>query len=142
MTMTAMPSSSRLAAARRQPAATPRFCALRGATTVAADEGPMVDDAVRELLTALTCANGLRPDDIVSAIFSATPDIHSLYPAAVARALGWTDVPMLCVTEMTTEGAPALCIRVMLHLTLASGRTVRPIYLRGARTLRPDLVSL
>lgn len=118
----------------------PQLRALRGATTVEADDRASVSAAVRELLATLAAENDLAPDDVLSAIFSATPDVHALYPAAVARALGWHDVPMLCVTEMDVPGAPGLCIRVLLHLSLPRERRLRPVYLRGAVVLRPDLV--
>ena len=118
----------------------PRFCALRGATSVAADDPRFVTEAVRELLTELLATNGLMSDDVVSAIFSATSDVRSLYPAAVARELGWSDVPMLCVTEMDVQGAPPRCVRVLLHLSVRGERPLRPVYLRAARALRPDLV--
>jgi chorismate mutase len=119
----------------------PRFCALRGATSVAADCPELVTEAVAELLDALLEANDLTTGEIVSAIFSATADLHSLHPAAVARALGWTDLPMLCVTEMKVEPSPQRCIRVLLHLSLSAERTLRPVFLREARALRPDLVT-
>ena len=122
------------------PAAT-RLRALRGATTVQRDDPAELADAVREMIRAIVEANGITPDEILSAIFSATPDVRSAYPAATARALGWTDVPMLCVSEMDVEGAPRLCLRVILHLAVDAARALRPVYLRGARVLRPDLVE-
>ena len=114
--------------------------ALRGATTVRADDAACVAEAVRELLSAIACANALSPENVLSAIFSATADVRSLYPAAVAREMGWHDVPMLCVTEMDVEGAPARCLRVLLHLAVSSDHPPpRHVYLRGARVLRPDI---
>ena len=118
-----------------------RLCAVRGATTAAANKPECVSGAVRELVAALTQANAIEPEDVVSAIFSATPDVRCLYPAAIARGMGWQDVPMLCVTEMDVAGAPRLCVRVLLHLAVPSTRTLRPVYLRGACVLRPDLVE-
>lgn len=115
--------------------------ALRGATTVEADDRAQVSDAVRELLATLMTENALDPDDVLSAIFSATPDLRALYPASVARELGWHDVPMLCVTEMDVPGAPGRCIRVLLHLAVPRDRRLRPVYQRGAVVLRPDLAS-
>jgi chorismate mutase len=133
-------------AAMQSPTATPRHApvflrALRGATTVCADDPACVSDAVRELLATLTEANDLDPSNVLSAIFSATSDVRSLYPAAVAREMGWQDVPMLCVTEMDVEGAPPRCVRVLLHLAVERDTPLRPAYLRGARVLRPDLAG-
>ncbi len=128
--------------ARRQVApVVPRFCALRGATSVAADQPGLITEAVAELLTILLESNDLEQRNIVSVIFSATPDLRSLYPAAVARELGWTDLPMLCVSEMGVDTSPPRCIRVLLHLSLHTNGALRPVYLRDARILRPDLVE-
>ena len=127
--------------ARRAAPAAPMLRALRGATTVPADDPCAIADAVGELLGALVDANGIVPDQVLSAIFSATGDLRSVYPAAVARALGWHDVPMLCVREMDVDGAPARCVRVLLHLAVARDAPLRPVYLHGARVLRPDLVG-
>lgn len=115
---------------------------IRGATTVERDDAELVKAATAELLRALLEANGLAPADIVSVLFSATADIRSAFPAAAARDLGWTDVPLFCCQEMAVDGALPLCIRVLVH-----ARTARPahgihhLYLRGARVLRPDLVE-
>ena len=120
----------------------PRLRAVRGATTVAADDPALVDDAVAELLGRLTELNAIGPDDVVSAIFSATCDLRSRPPAAAARAaLGWTDVPMLCIAEMDVTEPLARCVRVLLHVSVDDGRALRPVYLRDARALRPDLVT-
>jgi chorismate mutase len=70
------------------PHATPHFCALRGAPSVATDDPRLITDAVNELLTELLQANELTADAIVSAIFSATHVLlhlsvaadHSLHP--------------------------------------------------------------
>lgn len=118
-----------------------RLCALRGATTVDEDVPEAMADAVSELLGELVSANGIGPGQILSAIFSATADLHSFHPAAVARGLGWDDVPMLCVAEMDVDDALPRCVRVLLHLSVDDDRRLRHRYLRGARVLRPDLVA-
>ena len=61
-------------------------------------------------------------------------------PAAAARSIGWTDVPMLCMAEMEVTEPLSRCVRVLLHVAVADGRRLRPVYLREARALRPDLV--
>jgi chorismate mutase len=119
----------------------PRLRGVRGATTVAADSPGLIDEAVTELLHEIMTLNRLGPEDIVSAIFSATSDLRSRPPAAVARTLGWTDVPMLCMAEMDVEVPLSRCVRVLLHVSVDDGRTMRHVYLRDARSLRPDLVS-
>jgi chorismate mutase len=121
---------------RRQPA----FRAIRGATTVAADHPAAIEDAVGELLSALATANDLSPDDIISAILTATPDLTSTFPASAARRLGWHHVPLLCAAEIAVPGALPRCIRVLLHVTMDAMRPPRPVYLHEAASLRPDLI--
>ena len=119
----------------------PRLKAVRGAITVDADTPGAVDDAVHELLHRLIEGNGIDCRDLVSAIFSATPDVHSRNPATSARALGWTDVPLMCVAELETDGMLERCIRVLLHVSVPDGRRLTPVYLGNAAGLRPDLFA-
>lgn len=116
--------------------------AVRGATTVESDDPSLIYDAIRELLDALASLNNIGADDVVSAIFTATSDLHSVFPAAAAREFGWCDVPMLCATEIDVTGAQPRCLRVLLHVerTSAQPRLV-PAYLRAAASLRPDLTA-
>ena len=122
-------------------AVVPRFRAVRGAVTVPDDSPSAIDVAVRDLLDSLTDANAIDPSDVVSAIFSATPDLHTRNPATSARSLGWTDVPLMCVAELETDGMLERCVRVLLHVSVADGRRLRPVYLGDAVCLRPDLVE-
>ena len=119
-----------------------RVRAFRGATTVDADGARAIEEATRELLSSILARNALQPSDIISAVFTMTPDLRGAFPARAARALGWADVPMLCVAECDVEGSLAGCIRVILHAeTTRSREEVQHVYLRGARALRPDLMS-
>ena len=121
--------------------AQPRLRAVRGAVTVEEDTPAAVDAAVHELLEQLTQANAIGPCDLVSAIFSATPDVRSRNPATSARTLGWTDVPLMCVAELETDGMLERCVRVLLHVSVSDGRRLTPVYLGNAACLRPDLVA-
>lgn len=113
--------------------------AVRGATTVPRDEAALVCGAIHELLAALLTRNGLAVGDIVSAMFTATADLHSVFPARAAREIGWTDVPMLCATEMDISDALPRCLRVLLHVErTASAPKLTPVYLHEAVVLRPD----
>jgi chorismate mutase len=114
--------------------------ALRGATTVERDDPVLIDAATRELLSAIMQANDVAPDAVVSVIFTVTDDLRSDFPARAARALGWTDVPLLCTVEIPVPGALQRCIRVLLHLETDRPRSaMRHVYLYEARSLRPDL---
>ena len=112
---------------------------IRGATTVERDTREDILAATRELLAAMVQANQIAPDDIASALFTTTPDLSGDYPARAARELGWSTVPLLGATEMQVPGALARCIRVLLHVNTARHPTsIKHIYLRDARALRPD----
>ncbi len=112
---------------------------VRGATTVTSVDRETVLQATRELLAALIRANGIEPTDVASAYFTTTTDITSVFPATAARQLGWLDVPLMCGYEMAVEGALPRCIRVLLHWNTERPQAeIRHIYLREARSLRPD----
>jgi chorismate mutase len=115
---------------------------LRGATTVAENSAAAILDATRELLQALVAANSIDEPEIASVIFSVTPDLDAAYPAAAARQLGWTRTALMCVQEMAVSGSLSHCIRVLIHWnTDRSLDELRHIYLREARSLRPDLAA-
>lgn len=115
--------------------------AVRGAITIDVDSAEQVAEATREILEAILVANELTTDDVVSAIFTVTQDIHSAFPALAARDAGWTRVPLLCATEMDVEGGLPRCIRVLLHARPRREWTPVPVYLREAAGLRPDLAD-
>ncbi len=118
----------------------PSVRAIRGATQVDADTPANIAEATTELLRAMMVDNRLTEGTLVSATFTCTRDLRSAFPAEAARALGWTDVPLICTQELDVDGALPLCIRVMLYAEVPVPRKdVRHVYLRGARVLRPDL---
>jgi chorismate mutase len=115
---------------------------VRGATTAIANEPAAIRDATRNLLVALTKANALQPNDIAAVIFSSTPDLNASFPAAAARELGWTEVPLFGTQEIDCPTGISLCIRVLILLnTDKSQHELQPIYQGGAVVLRPDLNS-
>jgi chorismate mutase len=96
--------------------------------------------ATQELLEALFAKNGVEPEDLVSVLFTATPDLTAQFPAAAARKLGIQDVPLLCAREIDVPDALPRCIRVLIHLYSARARgDLRHVYLGDARQLRSDL---
>ncbi len=115
------------------------LCGIRGAITVPVDTAEEILAATRELLLRLAEANGLKPERIISAIFTATPDLRSEFPAAAARSIGWREVPLLDAVEIDKPGALPRCIRVLLHVEMAEGARPVHLFLREAAALRPDL---
>jgi chorismate mutase len=114
--------------------------ALRGATIVDEDTEAQVTGRVQELLTDLLSRNGLELDDVISVIFTATPDVVSMFPATAARGIGFGAVPLLCASEIPVPGAMARAIRVLMHVTTERAPAdLRHVYLHGAQVLRDDL---
>lgn len=114
--------------------------AIRGATTCCSNSQQEVLDKTAELLKLIIERNHLNTADIISIIFTGTPDITAAFPAQAARLLCLTDIPLLGAQELSVEGAPALCIRVMIHTSQGIERDkVIHVYLHGAKSLRPDL---
>ena len=119
----------------------PAVRAIRGAISVEVDEACAVRAATRELLATIVERNDVRSEDLISAVFTVTPDLTSTFPAIAAREMGWTDVPLLCALEIPVPGALAQCVRVLLHVTSDRPQSaIEHVYLRGAVALRPDLV--
>lgn len=117
---------------------------IRGATSVEADVPEQILAATRELLQELLRANAIHEfEEIVSAIFTTSPDLVSTYPAEAARALGMTQVPLLCASEIAVTAAKVpRCIRVLLHINTDKKQSeILHVYLRDAKRLRPDMVS-
>ncbi len=116
---------------------------IRGATTVEADVSGQILSATRELLETILERNAIVDyDDIVSAVFTTSPDLTSTFPAEAARELGMNHVPLLCASEIAVPGAMPRCIRVLLHVeTPRTPREIVHLYLRDAKRLRPDVTS-
>jgi chorismate mutase len=114
--------------------------AVRGATRVDSDDPGEILGATEELVTAVMTRNALTKDDVISVVFTATPDLRAEFPAVAARQLGMTDVPLLCATEIDKPGALPRVIRLLAHVETDRPRAdVRHVYLRGAEVLRDDL---
>ena len=113
--------------------------ALRGATTVDANDADAILEATEELVIAVLERNRLAPDDLVSCIFTCTEDLDAEFPAVAARRIGLSSVPLLCAREIPVPGALPRVIRLLLHCYPAEGVEPQHVYLREAVALRQDL---
>jgi chorismate mutase len=114
--------------------------ALRGATRFAADTKDEIDEKTQTLVREMLDRNGIRHDDLVSIIFTATDDLTAEFPATSARGLGLGDVPLLCARELAVEHGMKQTIRVLMHFYGEQKRDdLHHVYLEGSRTLRDDL---
>lgn len=116
--------------------------AIRGAVQLRQDDLAEMREAVVELLAEMMSRNGLTTDDLVSIIFTATPDLTCGFPATAARELPLGDVPLMCAAELDIPGALPRVVRVMMHVQSAKARRdLTHVYIRGAEALRLDLAQ-
>ena len=116
--------------------------AIRGATTLDADDREHLHGRTQELVESLMSANRLDTEDVISVIFTCTPDIVSDFPAAAARELGFGAVPLMCAQEMAVPGALPRVVRVLAHVETSLAReAVTHVYLHDAVALRRDLAQ-
>ena len=103
--------------------------AVRGAVQLERDEPGHMDERVGALLTAILERNDLTADDLISVWFTATPDLHSDFPAAAAR-------------ELDIEGAMPRVVRVLAHIESDRPRAdIAHVYLGAAAALRKDIAQ-
>jgi chorismate mutase len=116
--------------------------AVRGAIQLDQDEREHLLESVQELVRAVLDANPFGVEDLISVLFTATPDLHSEFPALAARELGLGDVPLLCTQELSIAGAMPRVVRLMAHVETDLARAdIQHVYLRGAAALRQDLAQ-
>jgi chorismate mutase len=116
--------------------------AIRGAIQVEADERAAILDGTTELVTEVMTRNRLVPDDVISVVFTTTPDLTAEFPALAARKIGFHAVPLLCASEIAVPGAMPRVVRLMMHVETDRPRSaLEHVYLRGAVALRLDIAQ-
>lgn len=114
--------------------------AIRGAIQVDANDRELILEATTQMVQAMLQRNHLGADDLISVVFTATPDLTAEFPAYAARMLGLTDVPLLCASEIAVPGAMPRVLRLLAHVETELPRNaIRHAYLGGAAALRSDL---
>jgi len=99
-------------------------------------------EQVAELVTQMLERNDLAADDLISVWFTATPDLHSDFPAVAARKLGIVDVPLICAQELDVEGAMPRVVRILAHIETDRPKSaVNHVYLGAAASLRRDIAQ-
>lgn len=116
---------------------------VRGAITVTENCPTEILAATRELLEEVIVRNQLQDfSEIVSAIFTTTPDLNAGFPAEAAREIGMSQVPLLCASEIAVPHGMPRVIRVLLHVnTERTQAEMNHIYLRDAKRLRKDIAG-
>ncbi|MDR0551663.1 MAG: chorismate mutase [Spirochaetaceae bacterium] len=115
-----------------------KLFALRGAVCCEnTDTG--IRDAVCSMYGKLLDANKLCEADIVSLVFSVTPDLDAKNPCAALREGGYAgETALFAAQEARSAGMPNGIIRALLHCYLDDGAKPVHIYTGGAEKLRPD----
>ena len=116
-----------------------RLVALRGANTVTANASDPILDATEALMRELLERNGLAAADLVSCIFTLTPDLDAEFPAVAARRMGLSKVPLMCAQEIGVPGSMPSVIRVMIHAYADDRHDPVHVYLGETAALRQDL---
>ena len=114
--------------------------AIRGATQAEANSSDSISAATQELLLEMLKANQIRVEDVISVIFTVSPDLNAAFPATAARQVGFSDTPLLCAVEIGVPGALERAVRILMHCSVdASTLPISHIYLHGAKSLRSDI---
>jgi chorismate mutase len=116
-----------------------RLFALRGAGSVEANDAEAILAVTDALIRELMERNELRPEAMVSCIFTLTDDLDAQFPAVAARRLGLDRVPLLCAREVPVPGSLPRVIRLLMHYYADEDHEPRHVYQGEARALRADL---
>ncbi|MFM2152648.1 MAG: Chorismate mutase AroH [Pseudomonadota bacterium] len=116
--------------------------ALRGAIGVDADTVEAIEAASAEVVRVLFEDNDLRAENVVSAVFTSTPDLKAAYPATGARRALLSETPVLSACEVDVPGGAPQILRVLLHIDGARPAHVHHAFLGRGAMLRPDLESI
>lgn len=76
----------------------------------------------------------VSPKGVIAALFLGAPNLTSAFPAATARALGWTETALLCLQDQSLE---PFHIRVVL----LSSPDPNWVGIRGATTTQTDPIQ-
>ena len=120
------------------------FCrGIRGATTVEENTQEAILEGTRALLALMIRLNGIREEDVASAVFTTSSDLNAEFPALAARQLGWFETALMCQNELDVPGSLRKCIRILIHWNTEKPiQDIVHVYVKGARTLRPDRSQL
>ena len=116
--------------------------AVRGAVQIARDDVDEMHRATAELVAEVMGRNELHVDDVISILFTVTPDLTCDFPAHAARLMGFEAVPLMCATKIPVKHAMPRVIRLMAHVETDRPRAdVQHVYLGGAAALRKDIAQ-
>ena len=113
---------------------------VRGATRVKHNEAAEILEATRELMAEMIRINGITEEMVASVLFTTTPDLNAVYPAAAARKVGWHRVALMGFQEIEAQNGMNMCVRVLIHWnTDKSLDEITHVYMHDTVKLRPDM---
>ena len=113
--------------------------AVRGAIQVEVNTRQAIEEASVRLIREILGANGIAENHIVSIVFSITEDLTAANPATGLRQVGFADTALFCAQEPRIDGSLPRVVRALVTFESLERRETVPVYLDGARVLRPDL---
>ena len=90
--------------------------AVRGAIQLEETSAEAVQEGAMRLVQEVLGRNELSQDDLISVLFTNTPDLIGDFPAVGARMAGLTEVPLMCAVEIAVPGALPRVVRLMAHV--------------------------
>ena len=121
-----------------------RLQALRGAITCTEDSKAEIDAKTARLVKELFARNELTQDDVVSILFTTTPDLTAEFPASRRphRPRARPDRAARRPGAGRARTARRSCIRVLVHCYTDRPRDeLHHVFLEGAAALRADLAG-
>jgi len=113
---------------------------IRGAVRAEQNTREAILNATRDLILAMIEANRIESENVASVFLTTTPDLNAEFPAYVVRQLGWSQVPLLCASEIDVPHAMSSLVRVLIHVnTDCRQDQIKHIYLGETAKLRPDI---
>ena len=87
--------------------------------------------------------NQLTPADVISVVFTATPDLNAEFPGARRAQAGVPGRARCCAAPRSTvPGAMPRVVRLLMHVETGQPRSaMQHVYLRGAAALRLDIAQ-
>jgi len=116
-----------------------KVAGIRGAVSVEQNRREDILASTRLLLNEMVERNCIEVEDIVSVIFTATPDLNAAFPAEAARQMGWTNTALMDAVELPVPGSMPKVIRILIHVNVADDFHATHVYLGNCQRLRPDL---
>jgi chorismate mutase len=119
-----------------------KLYALRGATRCENTQENICAQ-VADMYDEMLALNKLKEEDIVSIIFTVTPDLNVINPCTALRKTGraGTDTALFSAQEPQYANSLERTIRVLIHCYLEDDSKVKHVYRNGAEVLRPDRIG-